>query len=446
LSGYRFGQRIGSGGFGIVRSARRINAEGQVVDKQLAVKQLAPRHVNDDDAVGRFVLEVRILERQLDHPNVMPVVASNLEDGELWFVMPRAETTLAKELEDGRASERDWVIHVFEQILEGIAHAHDRDVLHRDLKPPNVLFCNGIVKISDFGLGKRLDPDATRRTKTDTWMGTEPYMAPEQFSDAKRVGKPADVYALGKILWEMLVGREPDVLHVDLQAIPAEFHFFVDKCTRRDANARFADAGAALASFREFVETGAAVDPPIEAIQKLVANWANVDAAADEPAQRRALERLDELLVRNGHDEELYVQVVPRLPPSLIDRYMAELPEEFAAMLRTYDSYVSGSLPFAYCDVVARFYVRVFRRSGSVELQRVTLARLLDMGASHNRWRVGELTGALLREIRDVSQAMAVAEVIDADPGHAQWFWDPWVKGRPLMRPIAEAFERAARE
>ena len=446
MGGFRFGKRIGSGGFGIVRSARRVDADGRVVEKGLAVKLLAPEHTDDADAVGRFVQEVRILDKQLDHPYVMPVVASLLEGDELWFVMPRAETTLENELEDGRAGDRDWVVEVFDQILEGMAHAHERDVLHRDLKPPNVLFCDGSVRISDFGLGKRLDPDATKRTKTATWMGTEPYMAPEQFQDAKRVGKPADVYALGKLLWEMLAGREPDVLHVDLQAVPAEFRYFVDKCTRRDADARYADAGEALAAFRELAASEGLVDPPLEAAQKLVAEWEQADEGEDEPSCDRAIARLDELVARNAEDEELYLKVVPRLPPALIDRYMAMRPDEFAAMLRTYDGYVSGNLPFAYCDIVARFYVRVFRRSGSVELQRLTLSRLIEMGASHNRWRVGELTGALLADIRDVSQAMAVAEVIDADHYHAEWFWDPWVKGQRLMKPIADAFSRAVGE
>lgn len=186
IARFRFGKRIGSGGFGVVRSATRIDADGNALDDQLAVKQLAPEHMDDDDAVGRFALEVRLLDRELDHANVMPVVDSQLEDDELWFVMPLADTNLAEQLDAGRDGDREWVTEVFESILEGVAHAHSRDVLHRDLKPPNVLFCGDVVKVSDFGLGKRLDPDATKRTKTDTWMGTEPYMAPEQFADAKR--------------------------------------------------------------------------------------------------------------------------------------------------------------------------------------------------------------------------------------------------------------------
>lgn len=238
----------------------------------------------------------------------------------------------------------------------------------------------------------------------------------------------------------MLTGREPDVLHVDLNALPGEFRFFVDKCTRRDPDERFADAGEALESFRMLMGSDSLLDPPLEAAEKLITEWEESDG---ERARRRVVQRLDEHLVRNAADQELYVKVVPRLPSELADTYMEEMAGAFAALLRTYDGYISGNLPFAYCDVVARFYVRVFRATDSVELQRLTLSRLIDMGASHNRWRVGELTGALLSEIRDVSQAMVVAEVIDANPFHAAWFWDPWMKNRKLMRPMAEAFARA---
>ena len=442
MAQFRFGEHLGSGGFGSVRRAMRVSDDGKtVLQDGLAVKTLNQKHLDDQDALARFIREVRLLDEELDHPNVMPALGRNLSASPPWFVMPYAETNLGGELELGNAGDREWVVRIFIQILEGMAHAHDRGVLHRDLKPPNLLFCDGVVKVSDFGLGKLLDTEAAHLTKTATWMGTEPYMAPEQFADAKRVEPPADVYALGKVLWEMLTGREPDVLHVDVDAVPREFRFFIEKCTRRDAGERFANAGEALASFRIFAAGADVLDPPMEATEKLVAEWAD---ASSDTQRLKIVRRLDEHLARNATEEELYFKVIPRLPESLVDLYMDELDDAFTAMLRVYDEHISGGLPFSYCDVVARFYTRVFRRSDDLDLQRIILARLIAMGASHSRWFVGEMTGDLLTKIRDVSEAMMAAEVIDADQGHAEWFWDPWVKDKPLMRPIAEAFERAA--
>ena len=177
----------------------------------------------------------------------------------------------------------------------------------------------------------------------------------------------------------------------------------------------------------------------MEATEKLVAEWA---AATTDSQRAKIVHRLDEHLSRNASEEELYFKVVPRLPDSLIDLYMDDLGASFNTMLHIYDRHISGGLPFSYCDTVARFYSRLFDRADDVDMQRLILSRLIAMGASHNRWTVGEITGALLSRIRDVSDAMVAAEVIDADPHHAQWFWDPWIKGKPLMRPIAEAFAR----
>jgi serine/threonine protein kinase len=265
MARFRFGDRIGSGGFGVVKRASLLDANETVVDDGLAVKFLGEEWLDDDEARIRFVREVRLLDDELDHANVMGVVGRNLSASPPWFVMPLAESTLEQEL-DQHAGDREWVTHTFAQILEGVAHAHDRDqpILHRDLKPQNVLFCGEVPKISDFGLGKRLDPEATTLTKTAMWMGTEPYMAPEQFQDAKRVGPPADVYALGKILWQMLTGRVPEILYVELDAVPREFRFFIEKCCRRDPGERYRSAVEAAAAFSVFRASPETVDPPLE--------------------------------------------------------------------------------------------------------------------------------------------------------------------------------------
>jgi len=240
----------------------------------------------------------------------------------------------------------------------------------------------------------------------------------------------------------MLTGRQPDVLHVDLNAVPRDFRFFIEKCTRRDPSERFASAGEALTTFRMFTVGTDVLDPPMEATEKLVAEWAD---ATTDLQRRKIVHRLDEHLARNASEEELYFKVVPRLPDLLIDLYMDDLGTPFNTVLHTYDRHISGGLPFSYCDTVARFYSRLFDRADDLDMKRLILTRLIAMGASHNRWTVGEITGALLSKIRDISDAMMAAEVIDADPGHAQWFWDPWIKGKPLMRPLAEAFARVNR-
>jgi hypothetical protein len=437
----RLGKHLGSGGFGVVREASRIDDEGQVVGDSVAVKLLGDEHIDDADALARFVREVRLQERELEHPNIIEVIESHLEERPPYFLMPLAETTLQKEIDAGKAGDRAWVIHVFGQVLAGMAHAHDREipVLHRDLKPLNILFVRGVAKVADFGLGKRLDPNLTTLTKTWAAMGTEPYMSPEQFNDAKRVGPPSDVYALGKVLWHMLTGEVPAILWVDVGAVSRDFRFFIEKCCRRDPEERYRNAADALAAFELFTTTPGVLDPPMEGTEKLVAAW----TAADTDTERLGVvRRLDEHLQRNRDERELFQKVIPRLPEELVDLYMTELDDAFMETLLVYDNHVSGNLPFAYCDVVANFYRRLWRRRDDLILRRRLLARLIELGATHNRWYLGQIVADLLAGIDDVGTAMMAAEVIDADARHAEWYWDPWVKRLPLLQPVADAFAR----
>ncbi len=105
------------------------------------------------------------------------------------------------------------------QILDGIAYAHQNGVIHRDLKPENLLFFDEdifgdeMVRISDFGLGKRMDTASLTITKSYIGMGTAAYMPPEQYQDFKRADHRVDIYSLGKILYELLTGEIP--LHID---------------------------------------------------------------------------------------------------------------------------------------------------------------------------------------------------------------------------------------
>jgi eukaryotic-like serine/threonine-protein kinase len=438
---FRFGQTLGTGGFGVVREAERLADDGlAVAEDRLAVKILAEHHLEDREAVARFRREVRLLERELNHLNIIEVVATDLEASPPYFIMPLAESNLDKELRQGHAGDEAWIVPVFTAVLEGMAHAHERDipVVHRDLKPLNVLFVQGVPKITDFGLGKPVDPEGTKLTRTDIGLGTQPYMAPEQFHQAREVGPAADVYALGKVLWEMLTGQEPEVLHVAPEVVPARYRYFIEKCCRRQPGERFASAQEALAVFTNQLVNPRSIDPPIEGAEKLVAEWEKASGGE----RLEVVRRLDEHLQRNGSEFELFFQVVPQLPAELVDLYLSELPAAFASMLRTYDRHVSGSLPFTYCDLLARFYRRVFERTDDLELQRLSMTRLLEVGASHNRWYVGEQVAELLAELREPSTTLLAADVIEQHPDAARWFWDPWVRGKSLPAPVRDAFDR----
>lgn len=177
---YRKINKIGSGGFGIVYEASIPNAK-----EHIAIKEFSDPSLFSDDR-ERFEREVRI-QSKLHHPNILPVIDSDLNSDPPWFATPLAISSLANVIADLTFDE-ERLQFIFRQILEGIKYAHDKHVLHRDLKPHNILlFENDNIKIGDFGLGKRIDPETFTMTITSTHegLGTLHYASPEQMRSLK---------------------------------------------------------------------------------------------------------------------------------------------------------------------------------------------------------------------------------------------------------------------
>ena len=176
----RFGYKkpsCGEGGFGRVYPAFRVDDEGNEIEGGYAMKFLLDKWCGNEEAIARFKREVRLQQEELDHPNVMPVIARNLSAEPPYFVMPFAPHDLKKQLADGLAERRSEALEIFGEVLDAIAHAHERQVLHRDLKPGNVMFVDGRPCVSDFGFGKRMAADATDMTGSGQWFGSQHYMA-----------------------------------------------------------------------------------------------------------------------------------------------------------------------------------------------------------------------------------------------------------------------------
>jgi serine/threonine protein kinase len=124
-------------------------------------------------------------------------------------------------------------------ILDGVEYAHAQGVLHRDLNPRNVLMnSDSDVIISDFGLGRVVDSESTRRTQSGFGMGTMLYMAPEQMDDAKYADQRADIYSLGRMIYEMYTGPLKS-LHQDVSRLPPGIAHIVTRSTQPNAELRF---------------------------------------------------------------------------------------------------------------------------------------------------------------------------------------------------------------
>jgi serine/threonine protein kinase len=177
----------------------------------VAVKILPPEHAGKPKLVQRFQREAEALKR-IDHPNVVRLMGSGMTDGTFFVVMELvAGQTLADWMRADANISRDAALTVIEDIAAGLDAAHGAGLVHRDVKPANVLLRQSNERthavLSDFGIVKVMDAEASG--EDDSFIGTMYYVAPEQIKTAKAVDHRADIYALGVIAYQLLTGQHP---------------------------------------------------------------------------------------------------------------------------------------------------------------------------------------------------------------------------------------------
>ena len=260
---YRIDRELGRGGMATIYLAHDLKH-----DRPVALKVLRPE-ITASLGAERFLREIAITAR-LDHPHILTLIDSGEADGSLFYVLPyvRGEslrTKLARE----KQLPLDEALRITRQVASALDYAHRHGVIHRDVKPENILLHEGEAMVTDFGIAlAALDGAGERLTDTGLSVGTPEYMSPEQAAADREVDARSDVYSLGAVLYEMLAGEPPHTgptaraviakiltapptrLQVVRGDVPAGLEAAVAKALRKVPAERFASAGefaAALA-------------------------------------------------------------------------------------------------------------------------------------------------------------------------------------------------------
>ena len=247
---------VGQGGMSTV-----YKAHDSLLERYVALKVLHQQYNEDDDFVERFKREARSVA-QLQHPNIVTVIDRGEEDGRQYIVFEFIDGENLKELvvRKGRLDVRD-ALEIAHEIAEGLAFAHENGLIHRDVKPQNVLLNgDGRAKVTDFGIARSLDVEHGV-TQTGTILGTSNYLAPEQ-ATGQPVDAHTDVYSLGIVLYEMITGELPfpgenfvaiAMMHIQQPSpnvldvrgdVPLRVASMIDRALEKDPEHRFPTMGA----------------------------------------------------------------------------------------------------------------------------------------------------------------------------------------------------------
>jgi serine/threonine-protein kinase len=213
--GYRIESVIGHGGMGAVYLATHLRLE-----RKVALKVLLPELATDESFRERFLLESQ-LAASLEHPNIVPVYDADEEDGALYLVMRFIQgEDLGSIIRREGALDSKFVVTMIDQAASALDTAHESGLVHRDVKPANILVSEGRkhVYLTDFGVAKRMR--SMGLTRTGFFVGTVDYCAPEQI-EGKEIDGRADIYALGGVLFHCLAGRRPYEKDTDVAVITA---------------------------------------------------------------------------------------------------------------------------------------------------------------------------------------------------------------------------------
>jgi eukaryotic-like serine/threonine-protein kinase len=272
---------LGRGGMGVVYRAKQ-SALGRLVALKMI---LAGAHARERD-LERFRAEAQAVAR-FQHPNIVQVFEVGEADGLPYFALEFVPGgTLAGKLKHEPQPPK-YAAETVEALAKAMQYAHARHIVHRDLKPANILVGeDGAPKITDFGLAKQLE-GASIETQAGTVLGTPSYMAPEQASgDVDKVGPPADVYALGAILYDMLTGRPPftgssvlDTLDMVRRVepvpptqlagrLPRDIETICLKCLQKDPAKRYATAGELADDLRRFLDGKPILARPVGPVER----------------------------------------------------------------------------------------------------------------------------------------------------------------------------------
>ncbi|SFC95899.1 serine/threonine-protein kinase [Bacillus sp. UNCCL81] len=411
---YETFKSLGKGGFGEVYEAKKYFSDEVVALKILHQVKM------DEIGIKRFEREIKI-HSQLDHKNIVPILEYDL--GEIdyipYYAMPLAKcnfvTLLAQYREDNLKPMDDEIArYFFEQLIDALEYVHANNIIHRDLNPRNILvYDNDNLKISDFGLGKFIRKEVTVLTETKVGMGNDIYTAPEQWEEenARNVDERADIYSLGKILYEMLTGSLPISINPDIIS-NSKYKFLIKKATQYSKERRYSSVHELRRHF-DLLSNNVNNNSPQqfdEYLKYYFQTGANV-----------YLNDILDLLISNN-DYTLYTKYFMKLDTKILSVFKVHFYEKYQEVIENYFTQIEGKHTFEFTDKIALFLLNLYSiEPNNDELFEKITERLLTLAHDHKRFFIAKKLAEHVSNTKELNKVLTIIDILQTNPKEARW-------------------------
>lgn len=326
---------------------------------------------NSEFGIQRFEREVRLLSR-LNHPNVVKIIANNLVAEQKFYVMTLYQSSLYSVIPHlGNDYSRQLLI--INSILSGIQYLHSEGVIHRDLKPDNILYNSDTdIVITDFGLGIQINSDSYTMTKT-TVFGTYRYCSPEQAINSHDVDYRTDIYSIGKIIEDIVTNNRTN------QNINSSIRMIIDKCTMQNKEDRF----NSIVELQNFINNVYNLLMGIDDSQRLD------DALLRLSSNQMSYDELTDLALKlqentNKEKTETFFSNIGDSAYQYLEKTNLVLMQGLVKSICNY--WDQGGWPFSYIDLIADCGSKIFGLSNNPEIKADILYLIMDLSIYYNRW------------------------------------------------------------
>lgn len=430
LDNYQIIEPLGEGGMGLVFKAIPPDSHEEIALKLCKF--------SDEDSIRRFKREVRAI-RRVDHKNVMQILDMNLDFFPPYYTMPLAVCSTF-DLLDELSQNHEKVIDIFWEVCQGVQALHNAGQCHRDIKPHNIMVMNNdCIVVSDFGLVKFMERDSTMLTKTTALLGTEIYMAPEQFlpEGARNADARTDIYQLGKTLYHLYTGKHPALLSDD--GVPAGLWYIIQKAVKQNPLDRFTSVAELIDSINDYK---ASLDPhhnPEESFS-LIIQEIN-DKLANNIYEKHNVEALIMLLMGISDDDDFFLQLFDQIPSTLLISIVSDMPADVEPLLAKYGKIIErsvGDRSFSYAETVATKMSMVYKATSNIGIKQGALTNVLCAAVDLNRFKAMNVFNSLLVGVSSQEEALIVADVLKKQLIRYERVYSQISKGQlhPLLQSV----------